>query len=302
MGSLTPFADIAKAAFRVGVQPALFVAKRRARYHAAGIGSVAELPVCPIDFRAGSPNCDGDCAYTQRLCLAHLSAYRTLEGAWRLKPWLGTASVIPLADFIDYPSYEAAVGVRTGDAVRRSSKKARRQGYVTGFFHPPYLRRQMNEILGSKRFRSGGLVPYGLLGVQSGPPDHGHVAGYRPQPPCALHWTLTWGVFSTRDASGLEMQHAAWTLVGFVKLRRSGSLVHALQIMGHGDHLHAGINDLMHMDLVRWLLEDQDGACGGITHYMYGALEHAGNGLAAWKLRRGFRPMLLKRDAATAHR
>jgi hypothetical protein len=40
-------------------------------------------------------------------------------------------------------------------------------------------------------------------------------------------------------------------------------------------------------------MQNPDGCSGGITHYLYGAIEHAGDGLAAWKLRRGFRPMLL---------
>lgn len=272
----------AKAAFRVTCQPALFVAKRERRYRAAGHVTSRELPVMGVAPMPERASCTGDCADTERLSRRHLAEYRTLGRSWRLRPWLGTACAIPLGEHGGYEAYEAAVRQRTGDALRRSVRKARRQGYVTGLFHPPHVRGQMAAILGSKRFRSGGLVPYGLLGGASLPPDIGHQPGFDPDVPCPLHWTLYWGVFA-----------ADRQLVGFVKLRRMGTLVHALQIMGHGDHMGAGIVDLMHMDLVRWLCDDPAGRSAGVTHYMYGALEHAGDGLAAWKLRRGFRPVLV---------
>ncbi len=296
MSTLMPLADIAKLAFRMSCQPILFMGKRAARYRAAGLRSVNELPVCHITSHAVGPACGPMCAITTRWSLEHVASYRAAGGTWQFKPWLGTACAIPLADFGNYAGYSSAVGARTGDAIHRSCKKARRRGYTTEFFHPPYLRGSMIEILGSKRFRSGGLVPYGLLGRPSSERDHGHVAGYRPLEPCPLHWTLHWGVFDTGGAANGSAAQANWRLVGFIKLRRLGSLVHALQIMGHGDHMPAGINDLMHMELMRWLYENPHGHSGGVTHYMYGALEHAGNGLLAWKLRRGFLPMLVTLD------
>ena len=273
MGKLTPFADLAKTAFRLGIQPALFVAKREARYRAAGLASVDELPVCCIAVHADSPTCWAGCGQTLHLSRAHLAEYRSRDRRWRCRPWLGTACVIALTDFASYAAYANSVERRTGDAIRRSCNKARRHGYVAGLFHPPYFRAGMAGILGSKRFRSGGLVPYGLIGGASYPPDHGHVEGYRPQEPCRLHWTLHWGVFATGGEGGQPAAVADWQLAGFIKLRRIGSLVHALQIMGHGAHMAAGINDLMHMELVRWLIDNPDGHCGGITHYMYGALD-----------------------------
>ena len=293
MGTLTPIADLAKAAFRVTVQPALFVRKRAARYAMAGVDAAA-LPVCRVDAQSGRPTCNGEGGYTESLSRRHLAEYRRADGSHRGKPWLGTACVIALTEQTSFESYARRVIQRTSNASRRLSRKAARAGYVTGFFHPPYVVGQMAAILSSKRFRSGGLVPYGLLDIGRRAPDHGHVGGYRPQPPCPLHWTLHWGVFATRDADGRPLPHAQWTLAGFVKLRRIGSLVHALQIMTHGDHLPAGAHDLMHLELVRWLMENPDGLAGGVTHFLYGALEHAGDGLAHWKLRRGFTPMLVE--------
>ena len=294
MGKLTPIADLAKLAFRVTVQPALFVRKRAARYRMAGVADAAALPVCRVHPMTASPSCVAECAYTQRLSRLHLAEYRAPGGAYGARPWLGTACVIPLAEYGTYEAYAKSVGRRTADAVHRSGRKASRKGYVTGCFHPPYFAGQMSAILSSKRFRSGGLVPYGLLGGAPRGRDHGQVSGYRPQPPCPLHWTLHWGVFATRDGDQKAVPPSQWTLSGFVKVRRIGSLVHALQIMTHGDHLRDGANDLMHMDLIRWLIENPDGVTGGVAHYLYGALEHAGDGLALWKLRRGFQSMLVE--------
>ncbi len=288
-----PIAEVAKTAFRIGVQPALFAMKRGARYRAAGVESADHLPVCGIETMAGSQGCSPDCAYTIGLGCDHLTAYRSTDRTWRSRPWLGTACVICLDAYDGFGAYEASVRARTGDAFRRSCSKARRQGYVASFFHPPYLAAQMAAILESKRFRSGGLVPYGLLGSRVTGPDYGHVDGYRPAAPCPLHWTLHFGVFNTYDAAGMSLPHANWSLVAFVKLRRIGNLVHALQHIGHGDHLKAGIMDLVHAELISWLMGDPHALSGGVKHYMYGALEHAGDGLAAWKLRRGFEPMLV---------
>lgn len=294
MGKLTPIADLAKAVFRVTVQPVLFLRKRAARLRVAGVTDMTALPVCSVHPMPASPCCVIDCAYMQGLSRRHLEAYFTPRITHRTSPWLGIACVIPMSEYGTYDAYAKSVGARTGDAVHRSMRKAARKGYVSGSFHPPYFSAQMRAILSSKRFRSGGFVPYGLFGGTARGPDHGHVAGYLSIPPCPLHWTLYWGVFATCDTVGKVLPHAQWTLAGFVKLRRIGSLVHALQIMTHGDHMRDGANDLMHLELVRWLMTNPDGVTGGVTHYVYGALEHSGDGLALWKLRRGLEPMLIE--------
>ena len=293
MPSHPDLANLAKSAWRLSVQPALFARNRSARYAAAGIATAVDLPVVRIDPLTGQGTCEARCAYTERLSRGHLQQYRDAHGSWHWRPWLGTACIIALNAYASHAAYTEAVGRRTGKAFHRSLNKARRLGYVTRFFPPDHLQTSIAGILRSKLMRSGGIVPYRILPSSSPPADLGLPARYRPAGWCPLHWKLHFGVFLPPAAATSEIDMPRWQLVGYVKIRRMGSLVHALQIMGHGDHLAGGINDLMQIDLMQWLFDDPDGLAGGVTHYMYGAIEHAGEGLANWKIRRGFRPVLL---------
>ena len=288
MPSSFVLADIAKSAWRVAVQPAQFARRRQARYRAAGLAGPGELTNCRIDTEAMHTGSEARCRYTAELTHRHLCDYRHAGEDWTWKPWLGTAAVIPLCEQATGDAYLAQVAARTGKAFARSVGKARRLGYATSFFPPQCFEAGIAEILGSRLMRSGGLVPYALLPRRRPTDDTGLPNGHRPKSWCRRHWTLHFGVLAQPPAGGGQQR-----LVGFVKIRRSGTLVHALQIMGHGDHMHAGINDLMHAELIVWLIGDPDGLAAGVTHYLYGAIEHAGEGLAQWKLRRGFKPMLI---------
>ncbi len=280
-------ANIAKSTWRIVVQPAQFARNRAARYRAAGHAAPSDLVHLPVDLMSPREGCEPRCAYMVRLTAEHLSEYRRCDRDWRWRPWLGTAAAIPLRTYDGAQSYLDFVARRTNKAFARSVAKARRLGYGTSLFPPQNFEAAMSAILGSRLVRSGGLVPYAVLPRRRPAPDRGLPPNHRPRVWCRHHWTLHFGVFAPAAEPAFRQ------LVGFVKLRRAGSLVHALQIMGHGDHMAAGVNDLMHADLMRWLLDDPDRLAAGVTHYLYGAIEHSGDGLAQWKLRRGFEPLLL---------
>jgi hypothetical protein len=81
-------------------------------------------------------------------------------------------------------------------------------------------------------------------------------------------------------------------LVGYLYFKRVGKIVRLRAMMGHGAWLGEGVVKLLFADAVRWLLDRGDPSVQGIRYLHYGAVEHGGAGLAAWKQRFLFKPVL----------
>jgi hypothetical protein len=99
-------------------------------------------------------------------------------------------------------------------------------------------------------------------------------------PHCGIHWSMCWGAFKGE------------TLVAYAVLTRCGNVVRTIHIMGHRDALRDGVIKLLVFDIVRWLFAPESASLRGIRYFMYGALEHGGEGLVEWKLRLQFLPSL----------
>lgn len=240
---------------------------------------------CPIDlgFSEGGAECDRIGSDTYH----YLIACKTLPVDWRDKRtfYRQTATILDLARFSDFDDYARTVSRKSRGNDNRAVKKALRLGYRTRLIDPDAYQASIDRIRHSKIFRTGGLMldairPHAKLA------DSGEQA---VQPPaCGIHWSMCWGVFKDDR------------LVAYALLTRCGNIVRTVHILGHRDALHDGVMKLLMFDIVRWLYEAGSGFLRDITHFMYGALEHGGEGLAEWKLRLQFHPSLP--DMTSLHR
>jgi hypothetical protein len=96
---------------------------------------------------------------------------------------------------------------------------------------------------------------------------------------CRDHWSVWWGV------SGPEGPD---DLVGYIKLNRYGELAIYSVILGHGDFLGRGIMPHLHLGVMRFILDMDD----GIKWLMYAGWNDGGRGLQLWKKKAGFDPVM----------
>ena len=120
-----------------------------------------------------------------------------------------------------------------------------------------------------------------------GPPEK--LYPVRP-PACPVHWTRSWGVFAPAPGHRQGDVVTDEKLVAYVKLKRQGSLVIYSSILGHGDHLGAGIMYRLHFAIVEWLLQAENTLVDGLDLLLYGASQSGNAGLQMWKKRCLFRP------------
>lgn len=77
-------------------------------------------------------------------------------------------------------------------------------------------------------------------------------------------------------------------LVGYIKLNRYGELAIYSNILGHGDLLGRGIMPYLHLSVMRFILEMDD----GIKWLMYAGWNDGLKGLQLWKKKAGFDPVM----------
>lgn len=267
------------------LQPLLFALKRRSRNRLFN----DDIPCPPgtVDIQAvpRTESPDPACAWVVRQTRAFLAGYRGPEHAGALAR--GTAVAIDIAAWGSLENYARHIYRGTGRTIRKMAQRAERRHYYVRMFDPGDHPGEMSAILHSKLFRSGGVVPQALFhrltGVRSG-----HTGQLQSR--CPHHWTAHLGIFLPAAAGQGDR------LCGYVKLRRCGNLLYLLNFIGHGEHLGSGIMDLLHMETLRWVFDPANPQTRGVAHYMYGAAEHAGIGLAGWKHSRAFRPVLVRAD------
>lgn len=250
------------------------------------------LLVDPYRNAGCGPNCKFDPSVREEVIDRYLVRSGDLSGAPApLKRSRVTPMAIELDRYADMAAFEALIRKRSSRTLPKARKALK--GYV---IKPFPMRRHIEDIHGVKtsmRVRTGGpVLDYWLL-----KPEHlGHQA-IRPirlkKPKCARHWTIWWGAFEPAPGHAQGGVQVDERLVAFIKAVAIGDVVHYADIMGHRDHLEAGVMVAIHLEIVRWLIERRDAPARGVRAVLYGAAEHGREGLLTWKRRAGFEPTRL---------
>lgn len=291
MATLFKLASSVSKVYAERIEPLVFsfrLAKRLALFDLGGAEALETGMLMHGEGCAVSPGC----ARLVQRYRRYYTRYARRDAGGALISAGGVPSVLPLHRFADFGAYEKVMRKKSGNFVR-SSKKARASGYTTAWFafsnHVP----DVCEIRKSKVFRAFGPVFDALFLTQEsigGPP-----ATLQSVSPvaCASHWEAFLGVFV--DAPGHRQGEVVVDrkLVAYVRLHRVGNTLRYAEFMGHGDHLHAGVMMLLHMDIVKWFLSAETPESRGIQYLTYGCLEQGNEGLLFWKRKARFEPMLL---------
>ena len=291
------------------VEPLIIAARKRRRLAALGLERLDDIPYGTVDLAAGGRGCAGTCAAALAAERRYLSRYLAAPGRLPVPPALrGIPAVITLDRYPDFAGYAARVRRHSKGGILRQVRRARAQGFVCRQFYSDFYRRQRFAIDTSRRFRSG-LVLASLLRrppVSEFPAglDMAEIAAYLgrpareigegcplPEPPapaCTRHWQIDWGIFLPEEGAAGDRRER---LVGYILLRRSGSIVRTAGVMGHGAYLAQHVMKLLFHDVMEWLLRRTDPSVQGIQYLLYGAVEHGNDGLFAWKRSFEFEPL-----------
>lgn len=279
------------------VEPLLALRRRRARLAAFGGLSPGAVPAVELSPRLQCAACDLAQGAARDVLTRYVAeparpgrfgrAGAALAARARLTPM-----AIDLRRFPTFAAFEAHLKARSSRTLPKV-RKAARLGYRVARFP---LRRHVFDVHAvktSKPVRAAGpVLDYWLL-----KPEHIGRPATKPvrlaPPDCAEHWSLWWGAFLDAPGHAQGAVIVDERLVGYMKLTRIGELVHYTDLMGHADHLDAGVMALMHAELMRWLIESGDPLAAGVRVVLYGAAEHGGEGLLTWKKRAGFEPLRL---------
>ncbi|MFD1332351.1 hypothetical protein ACFQ4O_10110 [Methylopila musalis] len=267
-------------------EPALALTRRRRRLAAFGLGP-DDAPTIPVDLRPGL----GPAGFAKPIVARYVAPHGLSALRRRVRV---TPMAIDLLRYPDFAAFEAAVKARSSRSLPKV-RKASRLGYAVHRFP---LRRHVYDVhavkTSAKMRAAGPVLDYWLL-----KPEQVGRPATRPiplkQPPSSTHWTLWWGVFRAEPGHRQGRVVVNERLVAYLKLTRVGEFAHYTDLMAHADHLEDGVMILMHMEIMRWLLESGDPLTDGLGVVVYGAAEHGGEGLLTWKKRAGFAPAHLTR-------
>lgn len=275
------------------VEPALaiaFRARRLSLFEWDGMGH-AELAVAwhrPEDCRAPCPLHTHEVPKLLRRYARWKAQSSALAERTRLTPML-----LDLRACAGIEAFDAALKARSSRTLSKI-RRAARLGYTARAFRLASHVDDMHAIKTSMAFRaSGPVIDRWFL-----KPKHiGRAATERLAviPPCCpVHWTIWWGVFVPEPGHAQGNVSVDERLVAYVKVMRIGDIVHYTEIMGHRDRLADSVMLLLHYEITRWLIEEQEPAARDAKVLLYGAAEHGGEGLLTWKKRAGFRPGRLR--------
>lgn len=156
-----------------------------------------------------------------------------------------------------------------GPKTRNMIRKATRAGYSGDVFqHNDHLK-EIDEINTSLPVRAGRPMAdsYTKAAEEIGWSDD----------ECQLHSTTYVGVFLSGDVDR--------TLVAYCQLAVCGELAIANRFIGHGDHLRAGVMNILIQHVVHWCWSF------GVRRVNYLTMPSATTGIEAWKRHNGFRPI-----------
>jgi hypothetical protein len=296
------------------IEPLLIATKKRRRLEMFAAGPLADLACAELDLQPDTPDCVPACAGFVEHERPQLSPFlfRGRDGSLPLsRRGRGIPCVIDLDRFADFGAYLAELRRHSKGGILQQVKKARKEGFYTKTMLRDLYYRQCWEIQTSKRFRSGPVLAAFIKPAPASDFGAGitleHIAFYLgksvaevargvpfpepPPPPCAYHWSLDWGAFIAEPVPAADGGTLGERLVAYIFLKRIGNIVRTRGVMGHGAYLSRNVVKLLLHDVVRWLLGRDDPRVKGVRYLHYGASEHGGDGLAAWKRSFGFTPM-----------
>jgi GNAT superfamily N-acetyltransferase len=299
-------ARLVMAAYHGAAEPALALTRRKRRLAAFGVDPAEDLPVFDLDIFTG-PTCTDECDFTPGTRWDVVDRYLTPAG--RAGGWAAAARdrlrltpmVIDLARYETHAEFEADLRKRSSRTLPKA-RHALKAGYSVRCFPTRRHVYDIHAVKTSMRMRTAGpVLDYWLLRPEDIAPPATRPIEVR-LPDCRQHWTLWWGVFQPARGHRQGTVAVDERLVAYVKLTRRGDLLHYVDIMGHRDHLGAGVMTLLHNEIMRWLIESGDLLSSGVRIVLYGAAEHGGEGLLTWKKRAGFQPARLRLAAPSAGR
>jgi hypothetical protein len=265
------------------VEPIQIASKKRRRMAYFGVEDLDGLACGVIDLVPSAPDCGPVCAEIVEAHRRYLAKYDFEgDGVKVSSLWRAVPLVIELNRYRDFASYARDLKRR-----RKEVEKAREQGFYCKPFDRKLYPLELFDIDTSLRFRSGGPVLGAFLRRR---PERATVTTVRAElesPSCALHWYTDFGVF----AGASSVDRTEDRLVGYLFLKRVGNIVRVTALMGHGAYLARGVIKLLFADAIKWLLDREDPRVRGARYLHYGAIEHGGDGLIAWKRRFRFEPL-----------
>jgi hypothetical protein len=288
-----PISNLAVRLHQAVVEPAIALALRGPRLRLFGMVAVDrdELAVDwhrPVDCRAPCP------LHTDRVPkLLRRYARQSAKGAiWSERTRL-TPMLLQLDRLPDAAAFDALLKQRSSRTLSKI-RRAQRLGYGARQFMLASHVEDMHAIRTSMAFRTAGPVfdRWFLKPEHIGLPATERLSVAAPC--CPVHWTIWWGVFAPEPGHRQNAVELGERLVAYVKVMRIGDVVHYTEIMGHRDRLADGVMLLLHHEIVRWLIAQEEPAAQGAKVLLYGAAEHGGTGLLTWKKRAGFRPGRLR--------
>lgn len=254
-----------------------------------------EYPAMAIGFGAGQANCGDGCAAMIASARGSFREYINMPGlADGMLPRRYLPMVVAMDDRFSFPDWEQALRRYSGGERLREKARAERQGYYAKRFAWELHLPDIHEINHSRPVRSGGEMRGSyrrtLEEMGGAPTRHWAVQ----DPACNFHWTgQTFGVFQPIEGYRQGLIVTDEKLVGYVSLSRYGDLAVYSMILGHGDHLKAGIMVLLHHHVIEWLAAHRETFAKGLKLVMYGGVENGGQSLYQWKRRSGFKPCRL---------
>ena len=110
-------------------------------------------------------------------------------------------------------------------------------------------------------------------------------------PECPEHHWQHWGVFKKEDGHCQGTVRTDERLLAYITLRRQGDSTWYDKIMGHGDHLAAGIMNLLHYEMASQMIAHRPDGLRYLVYHQYSTGgDHA---LRVWKERALFKPRYL---------
>lgn len=266
--------------------------RRKKRLVKFGFKTRSEIPLASIDCGLGM-TCHYDLCIRASLNYENFYILNSIKKASKISQLSSvTLMAIDLKKYGNFERYEQAL--RQHSYFLRSNKKAIKQGYWVEQFqyqnHTPDIR----EIRNSVDQRAIGLpIDYFVLTE--------NVLNTNPtksisleEPQCPNHWEQWFGVFLNVPGHLQGTLVHNKKLVAYARLRRIGNTVKYAEFIGHGDHLQFSVMTLLHIHLIKWVIDDKNKHTNGVQYVTYNTVEKGNEGILYWKRKALFTPFAIQ--------
>jgi hypothetical protein len=196
---------------------------------------------------------------------------------------------INLSEYRDFKHYQRELGKRSSFFLRHT-KRAIKSGCIVMPFNPANYSIDMVSIHRSMKIRSFGVM---LNAWFANVKDFGGVPTHHqptPQSTCYAHWEKFIGVFADYPGYSQGGITTDKQLVGYARLHRIGNMLAYKDYLGDGRYLNNGVMKLLHLEIMRWVMDANNPDVKGIENIAHGSIERGNNGLFFWKKKALFAP------------